>query len=63
MRIDCPLCNRTIREGEMVRARVVACYKELASRTAYAISQPTECESVQHYDCYQDNRFRDEDAN
>lgn len=52
MHKTCDKCGRMIRDGELVEARVLAYYKELASRISYAISSPPlECLDIQHKDC------------
>lgn len=49
----CPLCDRRIQDGELVKLTILAPYKELKSRVHFCVGQPLDAdpESLRHADC------------
>lgn len=47
----CSLCGKLFNDGDTVRARVIAKWVGLKSKRIYALSKPTDCESVSHVEC------------
>lgn len=50
---NCPLCNKRIHDGELVKLTILAPYKELRSRVHYCVGQPLDADpdSLRHADC------------
>lgn len=51
----CDFCQQLFKDGELVRAAIIAPYKALKSNRVYALGQPTDCLGMSHYpECYMD---------
>lgn len=47
----CCLCGKLLKDGDEVRATVLAHFVGLKSKVHYAISKPSHCETIAHKNC------------
>lgn len=52
----CYICNRDIKDGELVELTVIAYFHELKSKVAYSIGKPVDAyaDTLRHHDCNED---------
>jgi hypothetical protein len=47
----CSKCQKTLKDGDRVKAVVLSIFREISSTVSYAIEKPYECLSLEHVDC------------
>jgi hypothetical protein len=47
----CSKCQKTLKDGDRVKAVVLSIFRQISSSVAYAIDKPYDCLSLEHVDC------------
>lgn len=52
MERTCPVCEYTFHDGDEIIAVMRSMFKKIESDVHYAITTPTDCLEIMHFDCY-----------